>query len=121
MTRLPETVANLIGPEKLRFRDGYGNDIARDVLDSLNGESQIERVELNVGGHVRISLSEYQWIVADAMSEKVALEDRHTVHVELVNAEGTLEVRLEIEPERGEVHQLEISHRQSAMRSMTGP
>lgn len=127
--RLPEQIAEQLEVDELSFRHGHRGNVshhAKTILDSLNGENDHEKIELEVGGHVRVPTSEYDWIVVEWVMEQqngppVEAGSQYVMYVELVNKAGNMEVSLDIEPTRGEVYNLQVSHMNNLGTTITGP
>jgi hypothetical protein len=127
--RLPEAIAEHLEVDELSFRHGHRENVshhAKTILDSLNGENGHEKIELEVGGHVRVPTSEYDWIVVECVMERdtgppVESGSEYVMYVELVNKAGNMEVSLDIEPTRGEVYNLQVSHMNNLGNTIVGP
>ena len=128
-SRLPETLAEQLAVDKLTLRHGLkenANHHAKTIVDSLNGENDAERVELEIGGYVRVPTSEYEWIVVEAMMEPEhgsmpGPDTNYVMYVELVNKQGNMEVSLDIDASCGEIYNLQVSHMNNLGHTLAGP
>lgn len=117
VSKLPDTLAEQLTADTLSLRHGHketAHHHTKTIVDSLNGENNAERIELEIGGYVRVPTSEHEWIVVETMLEAQSAtpgpNTEYIMYVELVNKVGNIEVSLDIDPSRGEIHNLQVSH-----------
>ena len=126
VSKLPDAISEHLTVDKLSLRHGRkesSRHALKTVVDSLNGENDAERIELEIGGYVQVSTSKYKWVVTDVMMESQGAmhysEMDYVLYVELINKAGDLEVSLDIDPSNGEIYNLEIACRNNAMNTAT--
>lgn len=111
MNRLPRIVDQYVEVEELQLPKRFDSRPGEELIESINGEEDSEKIDLQVGGYVKIFLSEREWMVSHAQTEYVDPEDRVVLYVDLVDARSNTEVTLEVDTSSGVVSQLEVARR----------
>lgn len=113
--KLPELTEDILGVDELYLPESHHKGASRKhyfakrIVDDLNGESKSERVELSIGGYVKVSNSEFEWVDVESRMESVGEEDATAFHVAMITKDG-MEVSFSVMAHTGEIREMNIMH-----------
>lgn len=112
MSRLPYHIQEALEVEELYLPTrNEKNPVINEIVASINGVSDEERVELNVGGYVRIPMLDHEWLMVESVMERRGSDDVPVFYAELINRAGDMEVSLDANPMTGEITNISVQHR----------
>lgn len=106
----------LIPPSDRQTEGPTGSREFETLMEQVNDdEAANERVDLSIGGHVLITVSAYNWVLAHAEYSESPHTDIDLARAEFVDAGGHSEAILRINIETGEIWSVQTNRRGESM------